>query len=152
METNPVENEHLTVKRINQRTVILGWNIPTSLSAQAITEFQYSIDGGQTWISTRSTNTSITITSDEVGDLSQDQFQIRAVSRNADNTARVVTTVISAPKRLIIHQCPVGWVRSDRFGGRNRRVLLYEVNLEMDLHNRVSIYKPVSVAIYVPSR
>ena len=52
-------------------------------------------------------------------------------------------------KRRIIYECPVGWVRSDGFAGRNRRVLLYEVNLEMDMHDLVSIYKPVWVAIYV---
>ena len=43
----------------------------------------------------------------------------------------------------------MGWVRSDGFAGRNRRVLLYEVNVEMDMQNRVSIYKPIWVAIYV---
>ena len=52
-------------------------------------------------------------------------------------------------KRRIIQECPVGWVRSDGFAGRNRRVLLYEVNLEIDLQNPVSIYKPIWVAIYV---
>ena len=43
----------------------------------------------------------------------------------------------------------MGWTRSDGFAGRTRRVLIYEVNVEMDLHNRVSIYKPVWIAIYV---
>ena len=59
------------------------------------------------------------------------------------------TPVKKPPKRKITFECPVGWVRSDGFAGRNRRVLLYEVKLEMDIHNRVSIYKPVWVAIYV---
>lgn len=40
-------------------------------------------------------------------------------------------------------------MRSDGFAGRNRRVLLYEVNVEMDISNPVSIYKPIWVAIYV---
>ena len=54
------------------------------------------------------------------------------------------------PKRkIIIYQCPVGWQRTDGFARPNPRVLLYEVNLEIDLQNRVSIYKPNSVAIYV---
>ena len=54
------------------------------------------------------------------------------------------------PKRkIIMYQCPVGWQRTDGFAQPNPRVLIYEVNLEMDLHNRVSIYKPNSVAIYV---
>ena len=43
----------------------------------------------------------------------------------------------------------MGWVRSDGFAGRNRRVLIYEVKLDMDLHNPVSIYQPDWVAIYV---
>ncbi|MDE0469517.1 MAG: leucine-rich repeat domain-containing protein [Candidatus Poribacteria bacterium] len=57
--------------------------------------------------------------------------------------------VTEPPKRKIIFQCPVGWQRTDGFARPNRRVLLYEVNLEMDLENPRSIYKPVSVAIYV---
>ena len=60
-----------------------------------------------------------------------------------------VEPVEKPKRRKIIFQCPVGWQRSDGFAGRNRRVLLYEVKLEMDLQNRVSIYKPVWVAIYV---
>ncbi len=65
----------------------------------------------------------------------------------------IAFSTIPAPetprKRKIILECPVGWVRSDGFAGRTRRVLIYEVKLEMDLHNRVSIYKPDWVAIYV---
>ena len=62
----------------------------------------------------------------------------------------IAFSTLPPPKRkIIIYECPVGWVRSDGFLGRNRRVLIYEVNVEMDLHNRVSIYKPVWVAIYV---
>ena len=54
------------------------------------------------------------------------------------------------PKRkIIIYECPVGWQRTDRFAQPNPRVLIYEVKLKMDLHNRISIYKPNSVAIYV---
>lgn len=52
-------------------------------------------------------------------------------------------------KKPRIFDCPVGWVRSDGFAGRNRRALLYEVKVDMDIHNRISIYKPVWVAIYV---
>ena len=64
---------------------------------------------------------------------------------SSENTPPPVTP----PKRRIIHQCPVGWVISDGFGGKTRRALLYEVKLDMDIHNPISIYKPVSVAIYV---
>ena len=64
------------------------------------------------------------------------------------------TPVNTAPENITLRtrnlsRCPVGWVRSDDFGGRNRRVLLYEVNVEIDLKNPVSIYKPDWVAIYV---
>jgi len=61
-----------------------------------------------------------------------------------------ISITINPPKRrIIIQECPVGWVRSDGFAGRTRRVLIYEVNLQMDISNPVSIYKPVWVAIYV---
>ena len=73
------------------------------------------------------------------------------LGRSAAPTEVAPTEVAPAvrKRRRVIQKCPVGWVRSDGFAGRNRRVLLYEVNVEMDLQNRVSIYKPVSVAIYV---
>ena len=47
------------------------------------------------------------------------------------------------------YQCLVGWQRSDPFARKTQRVIIYEVKLEMDMSNRVSIYKPTSVAIYV---
>ena len=54
------------------------------------------------------------------------------------------------PKRkIIIYQCPVGWQRTDGFARKIPRVIIYEVNLGMDMSNRVSIYKPTSIAIYV---
>ena len=151
-DTTPGTTEGLTVNRVNSRAVTLSWQAPTSLNAQAIAEYQYSIDGGRTWISTGSTTTSITITGDGFGNLPLTNFKIRAMNRNADGTSSVV--IISAPAtpqkpRRVIQDCPVGWVRSDGFAGRNRRVLLYEVNVEMDLRNPVSIYKPIWVAIYV---
>ena len=66
------------------------------------------------------------------------------------DTTPVVEADSETPrKRRIIYDCPIGWVRSDGFAGRNRRVLLYEVKLEMDISNPISIYKPVWVAIYV---
>ena len=65
------------------------------------------------------------------------------------NVQRVADTAPKPKGRIRIQECPVGWVRSDGFARPNRRVLLYEVNLEMDLENPRSIYKPVSVAIYV---
>ena len=148
VEINAGTSESLTVKRIDSRTVKLCWDIPTTLNADTITGYQYSIDGGQTWTSTGSTNTCITITQDGVGDLPLDQFKIRAMNRNAEGTRSFV--IISARLQpRIIHECPVGWVRSDRFGGPTQRVLLYEVKLKMDLQNPISIYKPDWVAIYV---
>ena len=62
---------------------------------------------------------------------------------------RDVPLVSPRERKIIIYECPVGWQRHDRFGGPTQRVLLYEVKLQMDLHNRISIYKPDSVAIYV---
>ncbi len=148
VSSDPVETTGLTVKRIGNPTTLLSWTLPTSINAAAITEYQYSIDGGKTWTSTRSTDTSITLKGDRVHTLSRNKFQIRAVSLNAAGTARVVTAVISA-RRNIIQDCPVGWVRSDGFAGRNRRALLYEVKVDMDIRDPVSIYKPTWVAIYV---
>ena len=52
-------------------------------------------------------------------------------------------------KRKIVFQCPVGWQRTDSFARKSQRVLIHEVSLDMDLQNRVSIYKPNYVAIYV---
>ena len=133
----------LNVQRIDDQTVKLCWDIPTTFNADTITEYHYSIDDGQTWTSTGSTNTCITLTQDGIGDLPRDQFKIRAT----DGRRRLA--IISAPQQRIIHECPVGWVRSDGFAQPTQRVLLYEVKLDMDLHNRISIYKPDWVAIYV---
>ena len=143
-----IENERLTVLRIDDQTVALSWDIPTTLNADAITRYQYSIDGGQTWISTGSTDTSITITRDGVGNLPRDKFKIRVTNLIADGKRSVV---ISSPRpsRGLYQECPVGWQRTDGFAQPNPRVLIHEVNLEMDLQNRISIYKPNYVAIYV---
>ena len=59
------------------------------------------------------------------------------------------TIPATPPKRKIVFQCPVGWQRTDSFARPNPRVLIHEVNLEIDLQNRISIYKPDYVAIYV---
>ncbi len=150
VETNPVTNNSLTVRRVGNPTVELSWNTPTGINPQAILEYHYSMDAGETWTPTGRTGTSITINREGAHNLPMHQFKVRAVSLNADGTARVVTFVLSPPsQRRIIQECPVGWVRSDGFAGRNRRVLIYEVKLEMDIHNPVSIYTPDWVAIYV---
>ena len=146
LETNPVTYETLTVKRVGNPTVTLSWNIPTPFNSQTILEYHYSMDAGQTWTPTSNTDTSITINGDHATTLPRNRFKVRAISLNAEGTARLVIFVLS-PYR--IYECPVGWVRSDRFGGPTQRVLIYEVNLEMDMSNLISIYKPVWVAIYV---
>ena len=71
--------------------------------------------------------------------------------QSPENTTPPVETTPETPpqRRIVIQECPVGWIRSDGFAGRTRRVLLYEVNLEMDIRNPISIYKPIWVAIYV---
>ncbi len=149
-DINAGTTETLTVRRVNSRTVTLSWDIPTALNAQTIA-YEYSTNAGQTWTSTNSRNTSITLTGDGFGDLPPTQFRIRAMNQNADGTQSFVIISASATQRQrrIIQECPVGWIRSDGFAGRNRRALLYEVKLEMELHNPISIYKPVWVAIYV---
>ena len=152
VETNPVTNNTLTVQRVGNPTVTLSWNLPTGINPQAILEYHYSMDAGQTWTPTGSTNTAITINRDGANTLPMNQFKVRGVSLNADGTARVVTFILSPPpqqRKIVIQECPVGWVRSDGFAGRTRRVLIYEVKLEMDLHNPISIYQPDWVAIYV---
>ncbi|MCY4567959.1 MAG: cadherin repeat domain-containing protein [Candidatus Poribacteria bacterium] len=149
VENNPVTSNSFTVRRVGNSTVELSWNIPTGINPQAILEYHYSMDAGETWTPTGHTDTSITINREGENTLPMNLFRVRGISLNADGTARVVTFILSPPNRRIIQECPVGWVRSDGFAGRNRRVLIYEVKLEMDLHNPISIYKPDWVAIYV---
>ncbi|RKU19803.1 hypothetical protein C6500_09770 [Candidatus Poribacteria bacterium] len=137
------------------RTATLRWTAPSPLAA-AITGYEYSQNGGP-WIPTGSTTTSHSVTGLENG--VEYSFRVRAVRDGASDepnglAAQIGDVTPEAPeaprkRRRIILDCPVGWVRSDGFAGRTRRVLIYEVNVEMDLHNRVSIYKPVWVAIYV---
>ena len=147
----------LNVERVED-TAILTWSPPSGAEAD-ILRYEYSDDGGSTWKSTDSTDTTYTVTGLEPGETYT--FLVRAVyvrddgnphyiyiSRPSRSSNSAVLT-FPKPKRRIIQECPVGWTRSDGFAGRNPRVLIYEVNLEMDLQNRVSIYKPVWVAIYV---
>ena len=143
----------LNVQRVED-TAILTWSPPGN--PETIIRYKYSDDGGSNWHPTGSTDTTYTVTGLEVGETYT--FLVRAVyvdgrtsriisPRSRSSNAAVLT--LSKPNRRIIHQCPVGWVRSDRFGGPTQRVLLYEVKLDMDLQNRISIYKPDWVAIYV---
>ena len=61
----------------------------------------------------------------------------------------IAFSTLPEPPRKIIYECPVGWQRTDSFARKTQRVIIYEVNLQMDMRNRVSIYKPISVVIYV---
>ena len=144
----------LNVER-NEDTATLTWS-PPSDTGERITRYEYSEDGGSTWHSTGSTDPTYTVTGLEAGETYT--FLVRAIyvdgktsriisPRSTSSNAAVLT--LPNPKRRIIQDCPVGWVRSDGFAGRTRRVLIYEVKLDMDLHNPVSIYKPDWVAIYV---
>ena len=141
----------LNVQRVDD-TAILTWSPPSN--TETITRYEYSDDGGLTWKSTGSTDTTYTVTGLKAGQTYT--FLIRAVYVDG-GTSRIISprsrssnaAVLTFPKRRIIHQCPIGWQRTDGFGRPNPRVLIHEVNLEIDLHNRVSIYKPISVAIYV---
>ena len=137
-------------------TAILTWGPPSDAEGTLIARYEYSQDGGSTWKSTGSTRTTYTVTGLEAGETYT--FLVRAVyvgggtSRiisRPSNTSNAAVLSIPKPKRRVIQDCPVGWVRSDGFAGRTRRVLLYEVKLQMDFQNRTSIYKPDWVAIYV---
>ena len=142
----------LNVERVED-TAILTWS-PPSDADEEILRYEYSDDGGSTWTSTGSTDTTYTVTGLEPGETYT--FLVRAVYVDG-GTSRIISprsqssnaAVLNFPKRRIIQECPVGWVRSDGFAGRNRRVLLYEVKLAMDIGNPISIYKPDWVAIYV---
>ncbi|MYC74577.1 fibronectin type III domain-containing protein [Candidatus Poribacteria bacterium] len=142
----------LSVKRVG-KTAILTWS-PLRSTGGFITRYEYSDDGGATWKSTRSTRTTYTVTGLKTGQTYT--FLVRAVYVDG-TTSRIIShpsntsnsAVLTVPKRRVIQDCPVGWVRSDGFAGRTRRVLLYEVKLDMDFQNRTSIYKPDWVAIYV---
>ena len=147
------------------RTATLSWTAPPpppsytdtagshhrNFASEPITGYEYSQNGGP-WIPTGSTSTTHSVTGLENG--VEYSFRVRAVRDGAsdERNGRVAQTgdvTLEGPRRRVIQDCPVGWVRSDGFTGRNRRVLLYEVKLDMDFQNRVSIYKPVWVAIYV---
>ena len=173
---NPGSLIGLTVTPGDQRFT-LRWTHPSIIDHTDINNFGYELKIGTSQIflwgwttaSIASANPSYTVTGLDNG--REYTYQIRAFHQPPGNSPAhngpwstvVVTPGIPAPtevaptevapavrkRRRVIQKCPVGWVRSDGFAGRNRRVLLYEVNVEMDLQNRVSIYKPVSVAIYV---
>ncbi len=133
----------------------LTWS-PPSDAGEDILRYEYSEDGGSNWHATGSTDPTYTVTGLEAGETYT--FLVRAIyvdgetpriisPRSPSSNAAVLT--LPNPKRRIIQDCPVGWVRSDGFAGRTRRVLIYEVKLDMDMSNLVSIYKPDWVAIYV---
>ena len=146
----------LNVQRVED-TAILTWSPPSDADEEVPIRYEYSSDGGSTWTSTGSTDTTYTVTGLKRGETYT--FLIRAVYVREEGNPQYVyishrsrssnSAVLTFPKRRVIQECPVGWVRSDGFAGRTRRVLLYEVNLEMDMSNPISIYKPVWVAIYV---
>ena len=149
------------------RTATLSWTAPSPLHPSVpITGYEYNQNGGTvTWRPTGSTRTTHTVTGLE-GGVSY-TFRVRAVRAGVpprmhvtdylplirQSTLSLPEVTLSLPepkpKRRIIWDCPVGWQRSDGFAGRTRRILIYEVNVEMDLQNLISIYKPVWVAIYV---
>ena len=51
-------------------------------------------------------------------------------------------------RRIIAHQCPVGWQRQTPLGTPTKRVLIRSVEVEVDRRNRNGIYKPVAIEIY----
>ena len=85
----------------------------------------------------------------ETGDGRIDPAEDRAFPWIAFTTIPVPPQTEPPKRKIIIYQCPVGWQRTDGFARKIPRVIIYEVNLGMDMSNRVSIYKPTSIAIYV---
>ena len=148
----------LNVERVED-TAILTWSPPSDADEEVPIryEYRYKYNPWTPWKSTGSTDTTYTVTGLEPGETYT--FLVRAVYVREEGNPQYVyishrsrssnSAVLTFPKRRVIQECPVGWMRSDGFAGRTRRVLLYEVNLEMDMSNPISIYKPVWVAIYV---
>ncbi|MDE0687337.1 MAG: fibronectin type III domain-containing protein [Candidatus Poribacteria bacterium] len=141
----------LNVKKVED-TAILTWSPLRSTVAGSITRYEYSADGGSTWTSV-GTRTTYTVTGLEVRETYT--FLVRGVYLDGETSGIISrpghssNAAVLSLRRRVIQDCPVGWIRSDGFAGRNRRALLYEVKVDMDIHNHVSIYKPVWVAIYV---
>ncbi len=157
----PGDSVSLQVKLVangDQRTAnaILTWNPPNNEEADGY-EYRYRVNPWTPWKSTGSSNTRYTVTGLDIR--KEYTFQIRAFSDSGGTRRYIYTSPASSPsnseaialqrRKRRIFECPVGWVRSDGFAGRNRRALLYEVKLEMDIRDPVSIYKPAWVAIYV---
>ena len=65
-----------------------------------------------------------------------------------DEPTAIVEEPVETPRRRIIYQCPVGWVRSTVFGNA-KKAMIYELKVDIDLTNRVSLYTLKSIAIYV---
>ena len=135
----------LNIQRVED-TAILTWSPPSNTETPI--RYEYSDDGGSTWTSTGSTDTTYTFLVRVVYVREEGNPHYIYISHPSHASNAAVLTV-PKPKRRIIQDCPVGWVRSDGFAGRNRRVLIYEVNVEMDMRDPASLYKTVSVAIYV---
>ena len=55
---------------------------------------------------------------------------------------------VETRRRRIIYECPVGWTRGSLFGN-TKKALIYELKVDVDLTNRVSIYTLKSITIYV---
>ena len=50
--------------------------------------------------------------------------------------------------RRRVASCPVGWIKTSRFGTPTPRVILHAVEVAIDIEDRSGIYKPVAIEIY----
>jgi hypothetical protein len=162
-KVGPPENfQVVTVEDTATKTAnaILTWDPPSNMVKKEDDPIRYAYRyraspyGPWTLIPTGSSSTTYTVTGLQSG--REYEFQIAAfydsagiTSLSSNNSSTAAVSSVSKPKQRIIQECPVGWVRSDGFAGRTRRALIYEVKLEMEVHNPISIYKPDWVAIYV---
>ena len=143
----------LNVERVED-TAILTWSPPSNAGEDPI-RYEYSSDGGSTWKSTGSSSTRYTVPGLEAGETYT--FFIRGVYLDG-GTSRIISfhstysnsAVLNypKPKRRIIYECPVGWTRGSVFG-KTKKALIYELKVNVDHTNRVSIYELASLAIYV---
>ena len=155
---DPVSLNVEMVANADQKTAnaILTWNPPSDTEAEGY-EYRYRFNPWTPWKSTGSADTTYTVTGLDMGKAYT--FQIRAFTVNGEGNPDYFYTSPSstpskadaiAPQRTKprIFECPVGWTRGSVFGN-TKKALLYELKLNVDRTNSVSIYQLKSLAIYV---
>ena len=140
---------------------ILTWNPPSNAgNTEGETlgyEYRYQSNPWTPWTSTGSSETTHTVTGLQIG--TEYTFQIRAFyvraggnsdyiytsSPSTSSTSEAITLQRATSR---IFECPIGWTRGSVFG-KTKKALIYELKVDIDRTNRVSIYQLKSLAIYV---